>query len=184
MLSQSSAAAVTVRSGLAAQVTIDHAETTDAWSSTVSTANDMIDASALTATAMALVANGGAGNDKITGGDGNDVLNGGSGKDQPYRRRRRRSVPVRHRAWAPRSTSTRSPTSRCRWIRSASTTHLRCVRAWPARRTAPLSLATRRTMPMTASSTTTRTASSSTTRTGRAATHAGALRHARSASPP
>ena len=43
--------------------------------------NDVIDASGLTATAMALVVDGGAGNDRIAGGDGNDQLFGGDGND-------------------------------------------------------------------------------------------------------
>ena len=68
-------------SGLAAEVTIDHAETTDVLVINGLDGNDVIDAAGLTATAMALVANGGAGNDRIIGGGGNDQLFGGDGND-------------------------------------------------------------------------------------------------------
>ena len=67
--------------GLAAQVTIDHAEATDSLVIDGLDGNDVIDASGLTATAMALVVDGGAGNDTIAGGDGNDQLFGGDGND-------------------------------------------------------------------------------------------------------
>ena len=62
-------------------MTIDHAETTDGLVINGLDGNDVIDASGLTATAMALVADGGGGDDRITGGDGNDLLNGGLGRD-------------------------------------------------------------------------------------------------------
>ena len=43
--------------------------------------NDVVDASALQASAIKLAIDGGAGNDVLTGGTGDDVLNGGPGAD-------------------------------------------------------------------------------------------------------
>jgi Ca2+-binding RTX toxin-like protein len=43
--------------------------------------DDVIEASALTATAIGLTENGGVGNDVLIGGEGNDTLNGGDGDD-------------------------------------------------------------------------------------------------------
>ena len=76
--------------GLAAQVTIDHADKSDVLSVNGSSGFDFIDASNLAAGHVALqlfggddadVIIGGAGNDAITGGTGNDELDGGAGND-------------------------------------------------------------------------------------------------------
>jgi Ca2+-binding RTX toxin-like protein len=77
--------------GLAPQVTITHAEAIDILNIFGGDGNDTINVSALPASAMQLVLNGGSGNDVITGsaagntlhGDaGNDTLNGGGGHDK------------------------------------------------------------------------------------------------------
>jgi Ca2+-binding RTX toxin-like protein len=71
--------------GLPAQVTIDHAEATATATDKLVIkgfdGNDRIDASGLGALALALVLDGGAGNDTITGAAGNDMLIGGDGND-------------------------------------------------------------------------------------------------------
>jgi Ca2+-binding RTX toxin-like protein len=70
-----------VVSGLPAQVTVDHGETSDLLSISGGAGNDIIDASAMPAGAMALALNGGEGNDIIMGGAANDGLVGGNGND-------------------------------------------------------------------------------------------------------
>src|SRR5262245_27056457 len=71
--------------GLPAQVTIDHAavnaQETDQLVINGFEGNDKIDGSAVSADTLALVLDGGAGNDTITGGAGNDTLIGGDGND-------------------------------------------------------------------------------------------------------
>ena len=68
-------------SGLSAQVTVDHGEAGDLLSINAGAGNDTIDASKMPAGTMALMLNGGDGNDTIIGGAGNEVLVGGSGND-------------------------------------------------------------------------------------------------------
>ena len=73
-------------SGLAAQVTIAHAEgANDTLTVNGLGGNDTIDASALSAGHINLVLNGGDGNDTLTGSAGNDLVN--------RRSRQRRGVP-------------------------------------------------------------------------------------------
>ena len=64
--------------GLAATVSIGNAEpANDTLAINALAGNDVVDASALQASAIKLALDGGAGNDTLTGGAGNDVLNGG-----------------------------------------------------------------------------------------------------------
>jgi Ca2+-binding RTX toxin-like protein len=71
-----------VVNGLAAQVTIAHADAGDSLTVNGGLGNDTIDASAIKAGQLAsLTINGGAGNDTITGSAGNDVIIGGQGND-------------------------------------------------------------------------------------------------------
>ncbi len=80
----SSGGAVTV-SGLAAQVTIAHAEgANDTLTVNGLGGNDTIDASALKAGQINLVINGGDGDDTITGSSGNDTVIGGRGNDTAF----------------------------------------------------------------------------------------------------
>jgi Ca2+-binding RTX toxin-like protein len=80
----SSGGAVTV-SGLAAQVTIAHAEgANDTLTVNGLGGNDTIDASALKAGQINLVINGGDGDDTITGSAGNDTVIGGRGSDTAF----------------------------------------------------------------------------------------------------
>jgi Ca2+-binding RTX toxin-like protein len=80
----SSGGAVTV-SGLAAQVTIAHAEgANDTLTVNGLGGNDTIDASALNAGRINLVINGGDGDDTITGSNGNDTVIGGRGNDTAF----------------------------------------------------------------------------------------------------
>ena len=83
-------AGVITVTGLPAQMTIAGAETTDGLTVNGLNGNDKIDASTLPATAIALILDGGAGNDtilggqgadRLLGGDGNDTVTGGSGAD-------------------------------------------------------------------------------------------------------
>ncbi len=74
-------AGVITISGLPAQMTIAGAETTDGLTVNGLNGNDRIDASTLPSAAVALVLDGGAGNDTILGGQGADLLLGGDGND-------------------------------------------------------------------------------------------------------
>jgi Ca2+-binding RTX toxin-like protein len=68
--------------GLAAQVNITHAEAAnDRLTVNVLAGDDVVTATALTAGAIQLTADGGDGADVLIGGDGNDVLSGGAGDD-------------------------------------------------------------------------------------------------------
>jgi Ca2+-binding RTX toxin-like protein len=84
-----SVTAVTV-SGLSEVVTIDHADASDQLSISGGAGSDTIDASAVPTGTMALILDGGAGNDtligsrgadQLIGGDGSDVVTGGMGDD-------------------------------------------------------------------------------------------------------
>jgi Ca2+-binding RTX toxin-like protein len=69
-------------SGLAARVNITGAEArNDQLRVNALAGDDVVNASGLTADAIALTVDGGDGNDTITGGAGNDVLIGGAGND-------------------------------------------------------------------------------------------------------
>jgi Ca2+-binding RTX toxin-like protein len=71
-----------VVNGLAAQVTIAHADTGDSLATNGLGGDDIIDASALKPGQLAkLTLNGGDGNDTITGSAGNDIVIGGRGND-------------------------------------------------------------------------------------------------------
>ncbi|MET4258845.1 Ca2+-binding RTX toxin-like protein [Bradyrhizobium sp. S3.12.5] len=71
-----------VVNGLAAQVTIAHADAGDALALNGGVGNDVIDASAIKAGQLvSLNINGGDGNDTITGSAGNDTVIGGRGND-------------------------------------------------------------------------------------------------------
>ncbi|OKO82848.1 calcium-binding protein [Bradyrhizobium sp. AS23.2] len=71
-----------VVNGLAAQVTIAHADAGDVLGLNGGAGNDVIDASAIRAGQLAsLNINGGDGNDTITGSAGNDTVIGGRGND-------------------------------------------------------------------------------------------------------
>jgi Ca2+-binding RTX toxin-like protein len=68
--------------GLATQVNITGAESAnDRLAVKALAGDDVIEASGLAATAIALTEDGGAGNDVLVGGDGNDTLLGGDGDD-------------------------------------------------------------------------------------------------------
>ena len=68
--------------GLAAQVTIDHAESAnDQLAIKGPGGNDFINATGLPATVMNLNFDGGAGDDTLAGGLGSDILQGGDGND-------------------------------------------------------------------------------------------------------
>ena len=68
--------------GLAAQVNITAAEAAnDRLTVNALAGDDVVEASGLSAGAIQLTANGGAGNDVLVGGEGNDVLNGEAGDD-------------------------------------------------------------------------------------------------------
>src|SRR5215218_1702508 len=68
--------------GLAAQVNITGAEAAnDRLTVNTRDGADVVEASGLTADAIQLTVNGGAGDDILIGGDGNDTLNGGPGDD-------------------------------------------------------------------------------------------------------
>jgi Ca2+-binding RTX toxin-like protein len=72
--------AITV-TGLAAKVTIDHADATDSLVINGLGGRDTINAAALSAGAIRLTVDGGGANDKIFGGKGDDLLLGGDGND-------------------------------------------------------------------------------------------------------
>jgi RTX calcium-binding nonapeptide repeat (4 copies) len=75
------AGGVVTVNGLAAQVTIDHAEATDRLVINGLGGDDFINATGLAATAMNLTFDGGAGNDTLAGGAGIDTFFGGAGND-------------------------------------------------------------------------------------------------------
>jgi Ca2+-binding RTX toxin-like protein len=76
-----SGSAVTVN-GLAAQLSIDHADANqNSLEIDTGAGNDVVDASAMPASSIGLVVNGGDGHDVLQGGAGNDVLRGGAGDD-------------------------------------------------------------------------------------------------------
>jgi Ca2+-binding RTX toxin-like protein len=71
-----------VVNGLAAQVTIAHADAGDVLGINGGQGNDVINASSIKAgQSFSLNINGGDGNDTITGSAGNDIVNGGRGND-------------------------------------------------------------------------------------------------------
>ncbi|HEY2248001.1 MAG TPA: calcium-binding protein [Bradyrhizobium sp.] len=71
-----------VVNGLAAQVTISHAEAGDSLTLNGDLGNDTIDASAIKAGQLAnLIINGGDGNDNVIGSAGNETVIGGRGND-------------------------------------------------------------------------------------------------------
>ncbi|WP_395673844.1 beta strand repeat-containing protein [Inquilinus sp.] len=70
-----------VATGLAAQLVVDHAETSDRIAVNGLDGNDRIDARPLATASVLLTLDGGAGNDTIIGGAGADVLLGGDGND-------------------------------------------------------------------------------------------------------
>ncbi len=73
--------------GLAAQVNITGAEAAnDRLTINALGGDDVVDASGLSAGAIALTADGGDGDDVLIGGDGNDTLIGGAGRRRPDRR--------------------------------------------------------------------------------------------------
>src|SRR5262249_4953268 len=74
------ASGVTV-SGLPAQVTIHRPEPTGQLTVEGNGGDDSLSASALTAQALVLTIDGGAGDDRIAGGGGADVLEGSDGND-------------------------------------------------------------------------------------------------------
>ncbi len=68
--------------GLAATVNITGAEAAnDRLTVNALAGDDVVQASTLSAGAIALTANGGDGNDVLIGGQGNDTLTGGAGDD-------------------------------------------------------------------------------------------------------
>src|SRR5882724_10617954 len=73
-----------VVSGLAAQVTVDHADATDALTINGGIGNDTIDASTVPAGVMTFAIDGGDGNDTIIGSRGADTLAGGVGNDVAF----------------------------------------------------------------------------------------------------
>jgi Ca2+-binding RTX toxin-like protein len=79
--------------GLAEQVTVDRADSSDRLTVVGGSGNDTVDASAILAGTVLLTLDGGAGNDIIVGGrgadmliggDGNDVVTGGAGNDTAF----------------------------------------------------------------------------------------------------
>jgi Ca2+-binding RTX toxin-like protein len=78
------AGGVVTVNGLAAQVTIDHAEATDRLVINGLGGDDFINATGLAATAMNLTFDGGAGNDTLAGGAGNDIVAGRQGNDTAF----------------------------------------------------------------------------------------------------
>jgi Ca2+-binding RTX toxin-like protein len=76
-----SGSAVTV-DGLAAQLSVDHADANqDSLAIDTGAGNDEVDASAMPASSIGLVVNGGDGHDVLQGGAGDDVLRGDAGDD-------------------------------------------------------------------------------------------------------
>ena len=67
--------------GLAARVNVVHADPTDKLTVQALAGDDVIDAAAMDAGLMSLLADGGDGADNILGSDGNDTLLGGLGDD-------------------------------------------------------------------------------------------------------
>ncbi len=67
--------------GLAARVTVAGAESSDRLTISTLNGDDVVEASNLSAVAIPLTADGGAGDDILIGGAGNDVLAGGDGDD-------------------------------------------------------------------------------------------------------
>jgi Ca2+-binding RTX toxin-like protein len=67
--------------GLAAQVTVDHADATDLLAVNGLGGNDSINAATLPGGLLQLALDGGAGNDTVTGSHGNDTIHGGDGDD-------------------------------------------------------------------------------------------------------
>jgi Ca2+-binding RTX toxin-like protein len=67
--------------GLAAHLTVDHAEDGDKLTISGLAGDDIIDASSLAAAAVGLVLSGDEGDDVLLGGAGNDALQGGAGGD-------------------------------------------------------------------------------------------------------
>jgi Ca2+-binding RTX toxin-like protein len=67
--------------GLAAQVNISGTEVTDQLFIRTFAGDDVVEASGLDATALALLVDAGEGDDVVIGGDGDDVLDGGLGDD-------------------------------------------------------------------------------------------------------
>jgi Ca2+-binding RTX toxin-like protein len=67
--------------GLAATVSITHAEPTDALTVDSLAGNDIVNAAQVQASAILFTADGGDGNDLLIGGAGNDTLLGGTGED-------------------------------------------------------------------------------------------------------
>jgi Ca2+-binding RTX toxin-like protein len=73
---------LTTVNGLAAAVSIDHADANhDSLAIHTGAGNDVIDASGMPSGSLALDLDGGDGNDVVRGGAGNDVLRGGNGDD-------------------------------------------------------------------------------------------------------
>ncbi|RJF88169.1 hypothetical protein D3874_15050 [Oleomonas cavernae] len=70
-----------VAEGLAASITVSHAEAIDRLVVNGLGGADTLDAASLTASAIALTLDGGADNDTLTGGGGGDLLLGGDGDD-------------------------------------------------------------------------------------------------------
>ncbi len=67
--------------GLAARLRIEHADASDDLALALGGGDDALDATAVTAPALRLTADGGAGNDALLGGQGADRLLGGDGND-------------------------------------------------------------------------------------------------------
>jgi Ca2+-binding RTX toxin-like protein len=80
VVGSSTATGVSVN-GLAAAVSIMHAEPADKLAINTLAGNDIVNATHLQANAIAFTADGGAGNDLLVGGAGNDTLLGGVGRD-------------------------------------------------------------------------------------------------------
>src|SRR5262249_53527335 len=71
-------------SGLAAQVTIDHADATDVLTVNGLGGNDLINAAGLAANRIGLQVFSGAGADTVIGSAGNDTVLGGTGDDVAF----------------------------------------------------------------------------------------------------
>ncbi|HEU4839943.1 MAG TPA: calcium-binding protein, partial [Ilumatobacteraceae bacterium] len=67
--------------GLSAEINVKAAEATDRFTVTAQAGDDVVDASGVTADAMAIAIRGGIGNDVLVGGDGNDNIAGEDGDD-------------------------------------------------------------------------------------------------------